>query len=41
MVENQVFGRAEGGHVYVKIPRHTDQNVLTEGNLECILTRLL
>ena len=41
MLKNGVLGRSEGGHVYAKIPRHTDQNVLTEGNLECILTRLL
>ena len=24
---------------FAKIPRHTRQNVITEGDLECILTR--
>ena len=24
-----------------KIPRHTGQNAITEGDLECILTKLL
>ena len=28
-------------HVYAKIPRHTGQNAVIEGDLECILTRLL
>ena len=26
-------------HVFAKIPRHTRQNAITEGDLECILTR--
>ncbi len=28
-------------HVYAKIPRHTGQNTIIKGDLECILTRLL
>ena len=28
-------------HEYDKIPRHTGQNAITEGDLECILTKLL
>ena len=28
-------------HVYGKIPRHTGQNPITEGDLEWILTKLL
>ena len=26
-------------HVFAKIPRHTRQNAITEGDVECILTR--
>ena len=26
-------------HVFAKSPRHTRQNAITEGELECILTR--
>ena len=26
-------------HIFAKIPRHTRQNAITEGDLECILTR--
>ena len=26
-------------HVFAKIPRHTSQNAITEGDLKCILTR--
>ena len=26
-------------HVFCKNPRHTRQNAITEGDLECILTR--
>ena len=28
-------------HVNAKIPRHTGQNAITGGDLECILTQLL
>ena len=28
-------------HKYGKIPRHTGQNAITEGDVECILTKLL
>ena len=28
-------------HEYGKIPRHTGQNAITEGDVECILTQLL
>ena len=26
-------------NIFAKIPRHTSQNAITEGDLECILTR--
>ena len=26
-------------HEYAKIPRHTSQNAITEGDFKCILTR--
>ena len=38
---SQVIFREVFCHVYDKIPRHTGQNAITEGDLECILTKLL
>ena len=38
---SQVIFRKVFCHVYDKIPRHTGQNAITEGDLECILTKLL
>ncbi len=35
----QVISREVFWHVFAKIPRHTRQNAITEGDLECILTR--
>ena len=35
----QVLSREVFWHVFAKIPRHTRQNAITEGDLECILTR--
>ena len=35
----QVVSREVFWHVFAKIPRHTRQNAITEGDLECILTR--
>ena len=37
----QVIFREVFCHEYGKIPRHTGQNAITEGDLECILTKLL
>ena len=34
----QVIFREVFCHEYDKIPRHTGQNAITEGDLECILT---
>ena len=36
---SQVIFREAFWHEYDKIPRHTGQNAITEGDLECILTR--
>ena len=36
---SQVISREVFWHEYGKIPRHTGQNAITEGDLECILTR--
>lgn len=36
---SQVIFREVFWHEYDKIPRHTGQNAITEGDLECILTR--
>ena len=36
---SQVIFREVFWHEYAKIPRHTRQNAITEGDLECILTR--
>ena len=38
---SQVISREVFCHEYGKIPRHTGQNAITEGDLECILTKLL
>ena len=38
---SQVIFREVFCHEYGKIPRHTGQNAITEGDLECILTKLL
>ena len=38
---HRLLSRKVFWHVYAKIPRHTGQNAITEGDLECILTRLL
>ena len=35
----QVVSREVFWHVFAKIPRHARQNAITEGDLECILTR--
>ena len=35
---SQVIFREVFWHEYDKIPRHTGQNAITEGDLECILT---
>ena len=35
----QVIFREVFCHEYGKIPRHTGQNAITEGDVECILTR--
>ena len=35
----KVVSREAFWHVFAKIPRHTRQNAITEGDLECILTR--
>ena len=37
----QVIFREVFCHEYGKIPRHTGQNAITVGDLECILTKLL
>ena len=37
----RVISREVFCHIYGKIPRHTGQNAITEGDLECILTKLL
>ena len=36
---SQVISREVFCHEYGKIPRHTGQNAITEGDLECILTK--
>jgi len=43
MISNcsQVISREVFCHEYGKIPRHTGQNPITEGDLEWILTKLL
>lgn len=33
MLKNGVLGRAAGGHIYVKISRHTGHNAITESDL--------
>ena len=38
---SQVIFREVFCHVYDKIPRHTGQNPITEGDMEWILTKLL
>ena len=38
---SQVVSREVFCHEYGKIPRHTGQNPITEGDLEWILTKLL
>ena len=38
---SQVIFREVFCHKYGKIPRHTGQNAITEGDVECILTKLL
>ena len=38
---SQVISREVFCHEYGKIPRHTGKNAITEGDLECILTKLL
>ena len=38
---SQVISREVFCHEYGKIPRHTGQNAITEGDLECILNKLL
>ena len=38
---SQVISREVFCHEYGKIPRHTGQNPITEGDLEWILTKLL
>ena len=38
---SQVISREVFCHVYDKIPRHTGQNPITEGDMEWILTKLL
>lgn len=38
---SQVIFREVFWHEYDKIPRHTGQNAITEGDWECILTKLL
>ena len=38
---SQVVSREVFCHEYGKIPRHTGQNSITEGDLEWILTKLL
>ena len=38
---SQVIVREVFCHVYDKIPRHTGQNPITEGDMEWILTKLL
>ena len=35
----QVVSREVFWHEYAKIPRHTSQNAITEGDFKCILTR--
>ena len=35
----KVVSREVFWHVFAKIPRHTSQNAITEGDLKCILTR--
>ena len=35
----KVISREVFWHVFAKIPRHTRKNAITEGDLECILTR--
>ena len=37
----RVISREVFCHIYGKIPRHTGKNAITEGDLECILTKLL
>ena len=37
---SQVIFREVFCHKYGKIPRHTGQNAITEGDLECILTNV-
>ena len=37
----QVISREVFCHEYGKIPRHAGQNAITEGDVECILTKLL
>ena len=36
---SEVVSREVFWHVFAKIPRHIRQNAITEGDLECILTR--
>ena len=38
---SQVISREVFCHEYGKFPRHTGLNAITEGDLECILTKLL
>ena len=38
---SQVVSREVFCHIHGKIPRHTGQNPITEGDLEWILTKLL
>ena len=35
----QVVSREVFWHEYAKIPRHTSQNAITEGDFKCILAR--
>ena len=35
----KVVSREVFWHIFAKIPRHIRQNAITEGDLECILTR--